>query len=78
MSAWDALQTLLATDPRDAGCADTFQLIHAYAEIAAAGGDPEASMPGITIHLTTCGPCASDYLSLLAAVRAEGNAAAED
>ncbi len=78
MSAWDALQLLLATDPRDAGCAETFELIHAYAQIAASGGDPEDSMPGITIHLATCGPCATDYLALLAAVRSEGDCAAGD
>lgn len=71
MSAFDALQLMLATDPRDAGCGTTFELIHAYAEIAAQGGDPEQSMPGITVHLATCGPCAEDYLALLAAVRAE-------
>jgi hypothetical protein len=41
MSAWDALQSLHTTDPRDAGCAETFELIQAYAEIAATGGDPE-------------------------------------
>lgn len=72
MNAWDALELLLATDPRDVGCAETFELIHRYAQIAAAGGDPEESMPGITIHLATCGPCAEDYLALLAAIRAEG------
>lgn len=71
MSAFDDLEQLLATDPRDAGCGETFELIHAYAEIAAQGGDPERSMPGITAHLATCGPCAADYLGLLAAVRAE-------
>lgn len=76
MSAWEALQTLLATDPRDAGCAETFELIHAYAQIAATGGDPEHSIPGITIHLATCGPCAADYLALLDAVRSEGDGAA--
>ena len=74
MSAFDALRTLLATDPRDAGCGETFELIHAYAEIAARGGDPEESMPGVTIHLATCGPCAEDYLALLAAVRVEAGA----
>ena len=78
MSAFDALQSLLATDPRDAGCGDTFELIHAYAEIAAGGGDPEVVMPGVTIHLATCGPCAEDYLALLAAVRAEATADGRD
>ena len=56
MSTWDALESMLATDPRDAGCDETFALIHAYAEIVASGGDPESTMPGITVHLESCGP----------------------
>ncbi len=71
MSAWETLEQLLATDPRDAGCAQTFELIHAYAETLVRGGDPETEMPGITVHLHTCGPCAQDYLGLLAAIRAQ-------
>jgi hypothetical protein len=71
MSAWTTLEALLTTDPRDAGCAETFELIHAYAEIAASGRDPEVELPGITIHLATCGPCADDYQGLLQAIRDE-------
>ncbi len=78
MSAFEALESLLSTDPRDAGCGETFELIHAYATIAVAGGDPEESMPGVTLHLATCGPCAEDYLGLLGAVRAEGGTAPRD
>ncbi len=73
MSTWDALQGLLATDARDVGCADTFALIHAYAEVAVRGEDPEQEMPGITAHLASCGPCADDYLGLLAVLRAEAD-----
>lgn len=71
MTAWAILEAMLATDPRDVGCAETFELIHAYAEIAVSGQDPEAEMPGITAHLATCGPCADDYRGLLQAVRDE-------
>ncbi len=77
MNTWDALQELLATDPRDPGCAETFELIHAYAQIVVDGGDPEATMPGITQHLATCGPCAEDYLGLLTALRQETGAVDE-
>ncbi len=77
MSAWDALESMLATDPRDVGCDETFALIHAYAEIVASGRDPESTMPGITVHLESCGPCAEDYLGLLAALRAEADPPAE-
>ena len=71
MNAWERLQALLATDERDVGCEETFRLIHRYAEILVAGGDPEAEMPGVAAHLAVCGPCAEDYLGLLALVRAE-------
>ena len=71
MSAWDTLRSMLATDPRDVGCAETFELIHTYAEVVVTGGDPEQVMPGVTAHLAACGPCAEDYLGLLSALRHE-------
>ncbi len=76
MTAWETLEALLATDPRDGGCAETFDLIHTYAEIVVRGGDPERALPGITAHLAQCGPCADDYQGLLAAIRAEAEAEA--
>jgi len=60
------LKTLLTTDDRDAGCDTTFELMHRYCELVIAGRDPEDELPGITVHLRTCGPCAADFQSLLA------------
>ncbi|MEO7982223.1 MAG: hypothetical protein ABI807_15190 [Sporichthyaceae bacterium] len=71
MSARDRLDALLATDPSDAGCAKTLELLHVYAEIVLAGGDPEQRAPGITAHLRSCPPCGEDYQGLLAALSAE-------
>ena len=71
MTTWERLEQMLATDARDPGCAETLELIHAYAQVVVDGGDPEVAMPGITLHLSTSGPCAEDYLGLLAALRAE-------
>lgn len=71
MSLRDRLAALLATDPVDAGCAMTLELLHVYAEVVLAGGDPEQRMPGITVHLDQCAPCGEDYAGLLAALRAE-------
>lgn len=71
MSAWDELRKLLATDPQDAGCAETFALVHLYAETLVAGGDPEVVMPDVAAHLAGCPPCAQDYQALLEAVRLE-------
>ena len=64
-----ALDALLRSDPADAGCEQTWQLIDVYAEIALGGGSPEDQYPGITAHLDSCDPCAEDYRGLLAAVR---------
>lgn len=66
---WDGLRSLLTTDPHDVGCAETWRLIDAYAEIVLAGGDPEVRLPGISAHLTSCDPCGEDYRGLLAAMR---------
>lgn len=71
MSARDRLDAVLSTNAEDAGCAETFALVHVYAEIVLGGGDPEAQMPGITAHLAQCPPCGEDFLGLLAALRAE-------
>ncbi len=66
---WVGLRMLLTTDPLDAGCADTWQLIDVYAELVLAGEDPEQTFPGITAHLSSCDPCAEDYRGLLNAMR---------
>jgi hypothetical protein len=64
-----ALERFLATDSADAGCGETLALLHAYAEVIAAGGDPERSHPGIAAHLRTCHPCAEDLRGLLHVMR---------
>lgn len=66
---WVGLRTLLTTDPRDAGCEETWQLIDVYAELVLAGSDPEQTFPGITAHLRSCDPCVEDYRGLLNAAR---------
>lgn len=66
---WDGLRKLLATDPRDVGCEQTWQLIDVYAELVLASEDPETRFPGITAHLSSCDPCSEDYRGLLEAMR---------
>ncbi len=63
------LVAFLTTDPRDAGCAQTWAMIGVYAEIVRSGADPEASLPGITAHLVSCGPCEQDFQGLLNVLR---------
>ncbi|HEY7047203.1 MAG TPA: hypothetical protein VH373_08285 [Jatrophihabitantaceae bacterium] len=64
-----ALERFVTTDPADAGCAETLELLHAYVELVAAGENPEVRYPGVAVHLRSCGPCLDDYQGLLAVVR---------
>jgi hypothetical protein len=63
------LDRFLRTDPRDVGCARAMEMLHVYAELAAAGGPVEEQYPGIAAHLRACGPCGEDFEGLLAALR---------
>jgi hypothetical protein len=72
MNGWPALDRFLRTDPRDAGCAAAMELLHVYAELAAA--DPREAgrrYPDVAAHLRACGPCQEDLEGLLAAIRAD-------
>jgi len=69
MKRWPALEQFLATDPRDVGCDGAMAVLHVYADIVAAGEDPEVLHPGVTAHLRACGPCAEDLQGLLEAIR---------
>ena len=65
-SWWDAL---LATDPDDAGCDGTFELLDLYVEAQLSGQDAERRFRGVAVHLRSCDPCKEDYAGLLAAAR---------
>jgi hypothetical protein len=69
MNAWTMLDRFLATDPRDVGCAEAMELLHMYAELAAADASAAQRCPGIAAHLAACGPCGEDFDGLLAAIR---------
>ena len=60
------LRRFLRTDPEDAGCAQTTELLHVYVEQMLAGIEPH---PAIAAHLQACDPCAQDAEGLLAAIR---------
>jgi hypothetical protein len=63
------LDAFLATDPRDVGCGEAMDLLHAYADLHVADRDEAARRyPGILAHLRACGPCATDFEGLLAAL----------
>jgi len=44
------------------------ELLHVYAELAAAGQPVHQQYPGIAAHLRACGPCSEDFDGLLAAL----------
>ena len=46
-----------------------------YVDIAARGGDPEATYPGIAAHLRACPPCADDHEGLVNALMTAERAA---
>ena len=69
MSDWSGLERFLSTDPLDAGCAQTMELLDVYVELTLADARPEWRLPGIAAHLRDCDPCADDFAGLLAAVR---------
>ena len=71
MNGRSALEHFLRTDPRDVGCAQAMELLHGYAELAAAGAPVEERYPGVAAHLRACGPCGEDFEGILAAVRGE-------
>jgi len=69
MNGWTALDRFLRTDPRDVGCAEAMELLHVYAELAAADSQAAQRYPFIAAHLAACGPCGEDFDGLLAAIR---------
>ena len=71
MNDGSALDRFLRTDPRDVGCGQAMEMLHVYAELAAAGVAVEERYPGVAAHLRACGPCGEDFEGLLAAVRGE-------
>lgn len=69
MNGQSALAGFLQTDPRDGGCEQAMELLHAYAEIAVRDPDSAAHWyPRVAAHLRACGPCAEDFEGLLAAI----------
>jgi len=68
MSSWGSLVRFLKTDPLDAGCAETFELLERYVERELARGDAAEQFPGVAAHLSGCNPCVQDFEGLLAAI----------
>jgi hypothetical protein len=72
VTGWDALQRFLRTNPIDAGCAETFELLGAYVDAELTAGDAESRYPTIAAHLRDCAPCMEDFRGLLLAAGGSG------
>jgi hypothetical protein len=68
---WGRLDAFLQTDPGDAGCDATMEMLDVYAELLAAAADPAERFPGLHAHLLACGPCAEDLAGLLAVIKSD-------
>jgi hypothetical protein len=66
MTGVSKLQRFLQTDPEDAGCGETFALMHLYVERQLLRGDAARRYPRVAKHLAMCGPCAEDCRGLQA------------
>lgn len=62
------LDRFLRTDPRDVGCDEAMQVLHAYADLVARDAAAAARYPGVREHLHACGPCTEDFHALLTAM----------
>ena len=67
MNGPSAIERLLATDPRDAGCGETFAVIGVFAESVTGRGDAAARFPGVPAHLAACPSCSQDLQGIVAA-----------
>lgn len=67
MNGATAIARLLATDPRDAGCDETFAVIDLFAESVIDRSDAAARFPGVAAHLASCPSCSQDLQGIVAA-----------
>ena len=65
-----ALDRLLGTGRPEVSCEVCFEQLDRYVDLEAAGADAEASVPGMTAHLTGCPACSEEHDSLLALITA--------
>jgi hypothetical protein len=61
------MDSLLAADSPDPGCATTFGLIDQYVDCELSGKDVARRFPGVVMHLRSCPACHVDHEGLLAA-----------
>jgi hypothetical protein len=63
------LQALLGPDGPELGCEECFEQLDRYVDLALAGRDADAAVPGMRAHLEGCPACREDHDSLRDYVR---------
>jgi len=65
----ELIAALLGPAEPELTCEACFEHLDRYVDVALAGGDPDAAVPGMRAHLTGCPACRDDHESLLAYVK---------
>ena len=68
----ELIAALLGPAEAELTCAECFEYLDRYVDVALAGGDPDAAVPGMHAHLIGCPACREDHESLLEYVRRAG------
>jgi hypothetical protein len=66
------LARLVGPDGPEISCERCFDELDRYVELALAGADADAAIPGMRAHLAGCPACAEDHDSLRALLLDEG------
>jgi hypothetical protein len=65
------LGRLLGPAGPEVSCEVCFERLDEYVDAELAGGDPEATVPGMAAHLAGCPACREDHEALRELVRSE-------
>jgi hypothetical protein len=68
----ELVAALLGPGAPELTCEECFELLDRYVDVALAGADPDAAVPGMKAHLAGCPACDDDYASLLEFVAGAG------
>lgn len=69
----ELLARLLGPDGPELTCEECFELLDQYVDVALAGTDADARLPGMREHLQGCPACREDHESLRALVALQSN-----
>jgi hypothetical protein len=68
------IAALLGPGEPELTCDECFAQLDRYVDVALAGADPDAAVPGMRAHLVGCPACSEDHESLVAYVVDAGGA----